>query len=167
MAFQSMAFPLFKRQDNRVDNTTLADFLHGHCLRFQDFTYSVLKANKSVHVPLCLECSIKPDSVHHKIFECVNFESSFRNNLAVLIGNLETNFHLPIIFHTQFDETVNAIISEDHGLCKLNCNMCSAREDLKQQISLICDNSMFGDDMLQKNYEKRNRQGCTTAGLDT
>ena len=73
--------PLFKRHENRIDNTNFADFLHGHSLRFQDFTYSVLKANKNLYAPLYLKCTARPDSPHHQLFECPNFQSELRSHM--------------------------------------------------------------------------------------
>ena len=156
----AMKDPLFKRHDKRIDNTNLVDFLHGHCLRFQDFTYSVLKADKSIHTPLCLECSVKPDSVHHKLFECDNFQSDSRNNLNALVGNLETNFYLPIIFHTKINESSDEMIPfEDSGDTFPTCNICEARKELIKQVSLVCNQSSFGDDMLEKNCYRNAKAG--------
>ena len=58
--------PLIARHNSRYQGTNLLDFLHGRCLRFQNFVFSVLKYDKSKFVPLkCLECSSSPDSVYH------------------------------------------------------------------------------------------------------
>ena len=67
------SYPLFCRNESRLDNTNMADFLHGRCLRFQNFALSVLKTDKSNQVPWCHECCSAPDSVYHKVFECENF----------------------------------------------------------------------------------------------
>ena len=145
----SLKDPLFKRQDKRIDNTNMADFLHGHSLRFQDFTYSVLKVNKDVHAPLCLECTIKSDSPHHQLFECPKFNSEFRSDLSTLVGNLETNFHLPIIFHSDSINTGSATFMED-GTISLKCKPCEARKAFKSQVKFICENSQFRDELLTK-----------------
>ena len=62
---------IFQREDKRMDSTNIADFIHGHCFLFEDFTFSYLKADKTKHVALCLECFEYPDSVYHKVFECI------------------------------------------------------------------------------------------------
>ena len=49
--------PLIARHNSRYQGTNLLDFLHGRCLRFQNFVFSVLKFDKSKFVPLCLEYS--------------------------------------------------------------------------------------------------------------
>ena len=149
--YQALKNPLFKRNESRIDNSNLADFLHGHCLRFQDFAYSVLKANKDIHTPLCLDCSMKPDSVHHKLFDCSNFQSDSRINLEASVGKLETNYHLPLIFHTENDENIRrTTVSISEDTVTFSCNICVAREELKNQISIICDQSLFGDELLEQ-----------------
>jgi hypothetical protein len=145
----SLKDPLFKGQDKRIDNTNMADFLHGHSLRFQDFTYSVLKVNKDVHAPLCLECTIKSDSPHHQLFECPEFNSEFRSDLSTLVGNLETNFHLPIIFHSDSINTGSVTFMED-GTISFKCKPCKARKAFKSQVKFICENSQFRDELLTK-----------------
>ena len=161
---------LFQRHEKRIDNTNVADFLHGHCLRFQDFVYSVLKVNKSIHAPICIECTLAPDSPHHKIFECTSFQSDFRSQLSSQIGNLETNFHLPIIFHTVFDTVsdTNLDIQNTNEVHTNNyqnlstCNVCTVVKCLKNQISTICSQSMFGDDMLNKVQPSVKKQRTTS-----
>ena len=141
--------PLFKRHDNRMENTNLTDFLHGHSLRFQDFTYSFLKANKNVHVPLCLECTTSPDSPHHQLFECPNFQSEARSSLAMSIGSLETNFHLPIIFHTGISRATNMTILEN-GAISPACSICETRKDFKKLVQYVCEQSDFQDELLSR-----------------
>ena len=141
--------PLFKRHENRIDNTNFADFLHGHSLRFQDFTYSVLKANKTLHAPLCLECTTRPDSPHHQLFECPNFQSESRNHLYAAIGILETNFHLPIIFHTDNNRNATLNVMED-GTISHTCPLCETRQAFKHQVKLVCEKSQFQDEFLSR-----------------
>ena len=141
--------PLFKRHDKRMENTNLTDFLHGHSLRFQDFTYSVLKANKDVHVPLCLECTTNPDSPHHQLFECPNLQSEARSSLAMSIGSLETNFHLPIIFHTGISRATNMTILEN-GAISPACSICETRKDFKKLVQYVCEQSDFQDELLSR-----------------
>ena len=133
--FNASQAPLFGRHDKRVDDTNLADFLHGHCLRFQNFAYSIVKADKALHAPICLECMDQTDSVHHKIFECPRFQSEARDHLLSGIGVLETNFHLPLIFGS--------------------LDLSDTRKHFAEQVSLICNNSMFGDELLHKTYRKK------------
>ena len=73
--FDAIKNSIFIRNSKRRENTQLADFIHGHCLRFQDFVFAVEKADKSVHIPYCLECGMKPDSPYHQIIECPKFDS--------------------------------------------------------------------------------------------
>ena len=132
-----------------MENTNLTDFLHGHSLRFQDFTYSVLKANKDVHVPLCLECTTNPDSPHHQLFECPNLQSEARSSLAMSIGSLETNFHLPIIFHTGISRATNMTILEN-GAISPACSICETRKDFKKLVQYVCEQSDFQDELLSR-----------------
>ena len=157
--------PLFHRHEKRIDNTNLADFLHGHSLRFQDFAYSALREDKSVHAPICLECAIAPDSPHHKIFECSNFQSESRNQLLSLVGNLETNFHLPIIFHTVADtspDNASLAMNTDDAGPNITCNSCVTVKHLKDQISNICSQSMFADCRLDKPESSGKAQRTTS-----
>lgn len=157
--YQALKNPLFKRNEKRINNSNLMDFLHGHCLRFQDFTYSVLKADKGIHIPLCLDCSMKPDSVHHKLFECSSFQSESRNNLEASVGKLETNYYLPLIFHTANKEDSRIATSPEDTISPFSCNICIAREDLRSQISIICEKSLFGDELLEKGgYKNKSRK---------
>ena len=149
-SYNSLKDPLFKRHESRIDNTNLADFLHGHSLRFQDFTYSVLKANKNLHVPLCLECTLNPDSPHHQLFECPNFQFEDRQSLNTSVGNLETNFHLPIIFHTDiYNKTPNVTVAED-GDILFTCAICKTRKAIKDLVKQLCKESQFQDELLSR-----------------
>ena len=130
--------PLFQRKDIRINNTNLADFLHGHCLRFQNFAFSYLKADKSMHAPLCLECCMAPDSVHHKVFECSMFDSEHRNYLQEKVGSLEHNFHLAVIFAKPEDRK-------------------ELQASLSCQIDHICQSSSFKDDLLIQPQRRRNQ----------
>ena len=136
-----MQEPLFSRSDSRLDNTNMADFLHGRCLRFQNFAFSVLKADKSLHAPLCLECMQLPDSVHHKIFECSNFESEERSALLDEIGNLETNFHIPLIFGLLEENMDNELVF---------ISPKESRKLFQRQVKNICCNSSFKDELLTR-----------------
>ena len=84
--------PLITRYNSRYQGTNLLYFLHGRCLRFQNFVFSVLKYGKSKFVPLFLECSSSPDSVNDKIFECQSNEEmvDLRSQLTSL-KELEVN----------------------------------------------------------------------------
>ena len=97
-----MENPLIARYNSRYQGTNLLDFLHGRCLRFQNFVFSVLKYDKSKFVPHFLECSSSPDSVYHKIFECQSYSSNeeivdLKSQLTSL-KELEVNFHHRLLF---------------------------------------------------------------------
>ncbi|KAL5264402.1 hypothetical protein ACHWQZ_G005480 [Mnemiopsis leidyi] len=150
--WNSLKNPLFKRHESRIDNTNLADFLHGHSLRFQDFTYSFLKVNKNRHAPLCLECTANPDSPHHQLFECPNLQSEYRDRLTASVGNLETNFHLPIIFHTDiYNNGPNVtmgngeILFTEEGATSYTCALCETRKALKHLVKDILSSSTSGN----------------------
>ena len=102
---------------------------------------------KIVHAPICLECCITPDSPHHQVFECPNFQTEFRSSLASSIGNLETNFHLPLLFHTDPNKESGMTVS-DSGEITVNCTLCEARKALKHQVKIIFEQSHFKDDLL-------------------
>ena len=122
--------PLVLRSDSRISSSNLMDFLHGRCVRFQNFAFSVLKYDKSVETPICLECAALPDSVFHKVFECSSYSERvqhFRESLSE-IGHLEHNFHLKIIF------------TEDKTLRKAFFDLVQA----------ICSESCFEDDFLTR-----------------
>ena len=122
--------PLVARYNSRYQSTNLLDFLHGRCLRFQNFAFSVLKYDKSKFVPLCLECATSPDSIYHKIFECQSYCSNsdivkLRNELQN-IQEFEVNFHLKILF------------SDDLYTRKIFFSL----------VQLICKESKFKDEYL-------------------
>ena len=141
--------PLFKRHENRIDNTNFADFLHGNSLRFQDFTFSVLKAIKNLYAPLCLEYTARPDSAHHQLFGCPNFQSESRSHLCASIGNLKKNSHLPIIFHTDISRTSNLHVTED-GTISSTCSLCETRRAFKHQVKHVFEKSQFQDKLLSR-----------------
>ena len=144
--WNSLKNPLFKRHESRIDNTNLADFLHGHSLRFQDFTYSFLKVNKNRHAPLCLECTANPDSPHHQLFECPNLQSEYRDRLTASVGNLETNFHLPIIFHTDIYNNGPNVTMRNGEI--LFTEEGATSKALKHLVKDVCRQSQFEDDLL-------------------
>ena len=120
--------PLVLKSNSRYHSSNLLDFLHGRCLRFQNFAFSVLKYDKSSLVPLCLECSILPDSVYHKLFECQVYSRdviALRDQLSHL-KDLEFNFHLKIIFSDELD----------------------IRKAFFDLVLLVCEESSFKDDLL-------------------
>ena len=125
--------PLIARHNSRYQGTNLLDFLHGRCLRLQNFVFSVLKYDKSKFVPLCLECSSSSDSVYHKIFECQSYSSNeeivdLRSQLTSL-KELKVNFHLQLLF------------SDDLSFRKIFLNL----------VQLICRESKFKDEYLVRN----------------
>ena len=144
-----MQSTLFSRNSSRIADTRIADFLHGHCLRFQDFTFSVLKANRDLVVPLCLECGLLPDSPYHQVLECTSFQSSYSDALNLSIGKFETNFHIPLIFD-QEDESIPQVAMLYNELGILSCYGTAelSRINFKNQIQFICATSQFGDQLL-------------------
>ena len=141
--------PLFHRDDRRIDNTNLADFLHRRCLRFQDFAFSVLKADKTKEVPLCLDCLTLPDSPCHKIFECINnIASTPRGFLTDNLHHLETNFHLIVIFGLREPDLETCTLREIEQFDPETIN--DIRRELKLIIKYICKNSNFGDTLLTR-----------------
>ena len=97
--FDAIQSTIFSRMSRRLQNTQIADYLHGHCLRFQDFAFSVEKANKSLFAPICIECGILPDSPYHQLMECTSFDSTYRSNIMEDLASYETNFHIPLLFN--------------------------------------------------------------------
>ena len=97
--FDAIQSTIFSRMSRRLQNTQIADYLHGHCLRFQDFAFSVEKADKSLFAPICIECGILPDSPYHQLMECTSFDSTYRSNIMEDLASYETNFHIPLLFN--------------------------------------------------------------------
>ena len=67
---QLLSCPIISRECTRMQSSSIMDFLHGRCVRFQNFAYSVLKYDRCKMTPICLECCTLPDSVYHKLYEC-------------------------------------------------------------------------------------------------
>ena len=121
-----MSCPILNRNHSRKTTTLVADFLHGHCLRFQDFLYAQQRIDRSIHCPECLEC-FAPDSAFHKLFEC-QFDGSLKDLRQRLqpIAIYEHNFHIAILFN------------RDRELKELFCKL----------VLKVVQLSEFGDDML-------------------
>ena len=133
MDIHSLSKPLITRYNSQYQGTTLLDFLHFRCHRFQNFVFSVLNYDKSKFVPLCFECSFSPDSVYHEILECQFYSSNeeivdLRRQLTSL-KELEVNFHLRIL------------CSDDLSYRKVFFNL----------VQLICRESKFKDEYLVRN----------------
>ena len=115
---------LFMRDDKRVDNTDMLDFLHGRCLRFKDFKSSINR-DKDPKSMLCLDCNKSIDSPQHKLFVCEAFKCSERD---ILISQMATEdlaiYKLIVIFTSDQD-------------------MKSAFRNL---VKAICSSSTFGDE---------------------
>ena len=144
--------PLFTRDEKRIDNTNIADFLHGHCNRFQNFVHSVLKVDKSKHLPFCLECCQLPDSPSHKLFECCNIpDSSLRMESMMSIKHLGTNYHLEIIFGSpEVDLSDLSVLLSINLFELIHKDSKAVRTDFKRLVKDICKYSMFGDSLLTK-----------------
>ena len=147
-----MSLPLFSRSNKRYMDTQLADFLHGRCLRFQNFAHSILKIDKRVHFPFCLECCSGPDSPSHKIFECTEIpDSSLRTKNIKDLQQLSTNFHLQILFGDPHPDEVpweelmeKALLDDDETLSNNTCR------DFKILVHDICKYSVFRDGWLTR-----------------
>ena len=131
-----LAYPLIGTDMTRLMSSSVLDFIHARCVRFQNFAYSVLKYDRSIHVPLCLECCTTPDSVYHKLFECKSTELDttvveLRKQLES-VSIYEFNFHIPLLF------------TDDRF----------TRNSFFQLIETICQESAFDDELLTHTYKK-------------
>ena len=141
--------PLFQRTDKRQENTNLADFLHGRCLRFQSFAHSILRVDKATHFPFCLECCKLPDSPFHKILECPSIpDTSLRTKNLMEIIEMGTNFHLHIIYGGV--EKVETDIEVLMELALRDEESVDVRAELKRIVSDICKYSDFSDQLLNR-----------------
>ena len=120
-------FPIVPRNMSRQNSSQVLDFVHGRSLRFQDFSFSYLRYERSLTVPNCLECGQLPDSAFHKLFECtaVRDVEGLRDELRD-ISSYEMNFHLPLIF------------SQDKQL----------KSNFRKLVRAVVEQSMFGDELL-------------------
>ena len=115
--------PLFLRNDTRTQNSNMLDFLHGHCLRFQDFRKTVKRG--CLH-DKCLDCSEEIDSPTHKLFFCSPFSGTQRK---ALVTHLDlSNEELPLL-------KLKLLFSPTPGL----------RRAYKEMVSFICLSSQHGD----------------------
>ena len=74
---------LFPKGSSRAENTLIAEFIHGHSLRFGNF-------RKSIGIDdcdLCEHCGVMADSPEHQLFECENLECTERQELLVLLNH--------------------------------------------------------------------------------
>ena len=142
--------PLFTRDEKRIDNTNISDFLHGRCNRFQNFVQSVLKVDKSRHFPFCLECCQLPDSPSHKLFECENIpDSSLRTEALMSIKDLGTNFHLEVLFGSPEVDLTDLLMTNTFEPEHISNNK-PVRTDFKRIVQNICKYSMFDDSLLTR-----------------
>ena len=74
---------LFPKGSTREENTVVAEFIHGHSLRFRNFRKSVGEDNEDT----CEFCEVMVDSPEHQLLECSTFECETRNTLLSLLGN--------------------------------------------------------------------------------
>ena len=148
--FDAIQSTIFSRMSRRLQNTQIADYLHGHCLRFQDFAFSVEKANKSLFAPICIECGILPDSPYHQLMECTSFDSTYRSNIMEDLASYETNFHIPLLFNKINDmNMLSALRSVGiYGNADLFTDASVIRDNFCKQVELICCTSSFSDQIL-------------------
>lgn len=114
---------IFQRADKRIDDTNMLDFLHGRCLRFQNFKKSVTKDITASSI--CLDCNEDDDSPFHKLFICEQFKGNFRDNLINQLKPENVAFYLiKVIFTTERDVAIA----------------------FKNQVKNICATSLFNDE---------------------
>ena len=149
-SFDAIQNTVFSRSSKRIDDTQLADFIHGHCLRFQDFTFSVQKADKTLHIPICIECGRLPDSPFHQLMECEKFDSSYRAQLEEVFGKFEINFHIPILFDKipENPDSPVRVIQAGLGMEPQSTDASAVRKALRKQVRHICETSSFADQIL-------------------
>ena len=68
---------LFPRNTLRSENTVIAEFIHGHSLRFQNFCKSVGISDSDI----CEICNKMADSPEHQPFECNELANEYREEL--------------------------------------------------------------------------------------
>ena len=68
---------LFPRNTLRSENTVIAEFIHGHSLRFQNFCKSVGISDSDI----CEICNKMADSPEHQLFECNELTNEYREEL--------------------------------------------------------------------------------------
>ena len=114
-------YPVFLREEKRVDNTNTVDFLHERCLRFQGFKYTVSRVDVLYH---CLDCSASKDSAAHKLFTCPMFPGPMRENLLEFFKDGQIGLY-----------KLKFLFSLEAGM----------RTAFKKQVYAVCGNSMHGD----------------------
>ena len=123
--FATLNVSVFSREEKRVDNTNLIDFLHGHCLRFQRFKQIASRSNTQHQ---CLDCNAAVDSPTHKLFHCQAFAGIERDCLINLFEQHDGGEPY-IMLKIQF------LFSTDVGI----------RNALKTLVRSICCKSLFDD----------------------
>jgi hypothetical protein len=81
-----------------------------------------------------------------------------RNNSEASVGKLQTNYYLSLIFHTANKEDSRIAMSPEDTISPFSCNICIAREDLKSQISITFNKSLFGGELPEKGGYKNKSQ---------
>ena len=148
-SFGAITNSIFQRTSKRIEDTQIADFLHGHCLRFQDFAFAIERADPSIHIPICIECGLLPDSPFHQIMECDHFDSQFRSSLQQYLGHYEINFHIPLLFNQVMDSEEHLqILARIVGVNILLTDASAARANFRKQVHYICKSSFFSDQRL-------------------
>ena len=79
---------LFPKGSSRKDNTTICDFLHGHCSRFGNFSKTVQISTSDT----CTYCNNESDSPEHQLFSCVQLASEYREDVMALLEDDVTEF---------------------------------------------------------------------------
>ena len=84
---------LFPRGSFRDENTSVAEFIHGHSLRFGNFRKTI----KIEDSDICEYCNEMADSPQHQLFECPAFECPERKELLLLLQQNISDFNWKII----------------------------------------------------------------------
>jgi exonuclease III len=84
---------LFPRNSTRSENTYLAEFIHGHSIRFANFRKSIGMDESDI----CENCDTMVDSPEHQLFECETFHCPERDELLQLMDNNIADFNWKMI----------------------------------------------------------------------
>ena len=84
---------LFSKGSSREQNTLIAEFIHGHSLRFRNFRVNVGYDDCDT----CEFCNEMTDSPEHQLFECPTFNSEERQTLLNLMEHNISDFKWKIL----------------------------------------------------------------------
>ena len=90
---------------SREQNTLIAEFIHGHSLRFRNFSVSVGYDDCDT----CEFCNEMADSPEHQLFECPTFNLEERQTLLNLMEHNISDFKWKILIPTGIRDHKDAI----------------------------------------------------------